>query len=201
MRKKLLIVVDMQNDFIYGSLGNEDCQKTVPVIKEIIEKWDGDIVFTRDTHGSCEEYFNSLEGKKLPVHHSEKGSRGWEIVDELKDFLPNPKKEEVEDFDYICENGNMIIDKPVFGSVKLGKLAEKKKYSEYLMVGVCTGICVISNAVIIRSFDVNADIKVIVDACACVNSDTHKTALDAMKTLQIEIIKEYKWKRLKNENG
>jgi len=166
--KELLVVVDMQKDFVDGALANPNAQAIVPAVTEFVKNWKGDIVFTRDTHNA--EYMNTLEGKKLPVPHCLKGTDGWEVIDELKPYVKR------------------AIDKPVFGSVELGEFVRKNGYDEVTLIGVCTGICVISNAVIVRAASPETNVKVIGDLCACLTAETHQTALDAMKTFQVDVI-------------
>ena len=166
--KELLVVVDMQKDFVDGALANPNAQAIVPAVTEFVKNWKGDIVFTRDTHTA--DYMNTLEGKKLPVTHCVKGTDGWEVIDELKPYV---KK---------------AIDKPVFGSTELGELVKEGAYDEVTLIGVCTGICVISNAVIVRAASPETNVKVIADLCACITPETHQTALDAMKTFQVDVI-------------
>lgn len=168
--KKLLVVVDMQNDFVTGSLANEEAKKLISSMSEYISSWKDDVVFTRDTHG--ENYLDTMEGKKLPVKHCIKGSAGWEIVPELKAF----------------SDGKKIFDKPSFGSVELATFIKDEAYEEITFIGVCTGICVISNAVLAKAFSPEAEIKVVDNLCACVTCASHNTALETMKTLQIEVI-------------
>lgn len=192
MKNKLLVVVDMQRDFVTDALKNDAAKAIVPKIQEILESWDGEIVFTRDTHE--DNYMDTLEGKKLPVPHCIKGTSGWQIVEDLQKYVPNPKAVEDEaqaealGYDYLCDNGVMIIDKPVFGSAAIGALAKRRQYEEIVFVGTCTGICVISNAMIARAFAKETNIIVVENACACVTEETHNTALEAMKTCQIDVI-------------
>ncbi len=166
--KELLVVVDMQKDFVDGALANPNAQAIVPAVTEFVKNWKGDIVFTRDTHEA--DYMDTLEGKKLPVPHCIKGTDGWEVIDELKPYV---KK---------------AIDKPVFGSTELGEFVRKGGYDEVTLIGVCTGICVISNAVIVRAASPETNVKVIGNLCACLTAETHQTALDAMKTFQVDVI-------------
>lgn len=169
---KLLIVIDMQNDFTYGALKNEDAISVIPGIKKKIESFDGDIIFTRDTHN--DDYMNTQEGKKLPVPHCIKGEQGWEIVDELKSLCEAKK----------CE----VYDKPTFGCMKLAEdIADKNCYDEIELVGVCTDICVISNAMLIKAAVPDTTIKVDSSCCAGVTKDSHDTALKAMAGCQIEV--------------
>lgn len=164
--KKTLIVVDMQNDFIDMALGTKEAEAIVPAVKAKIDEYlkNGDeIIFTRDTHG--EDYLSTNEGKNLPVPHCIKGTRGWEIADGL----------------YV--KGAKIIDKPNFG----WKNWDKEDLFEVELVGLCTDICVVSNALIIKAS--HPEIKVSVDSkcCAGVTPETHKAALETMKMCQIEV--------------
>lgn len=172
---KLLIVVDMQNDFIDGSLGTPEAVAIVPYVKEVIENFDGEVIYTRDTHS--ENYMETQEGKKLPVLHCVKGTPGWEISKEL------PVKEDA-----------VILDKVTFGSSELGdflkKLDSAEKIEEVELIGLCTDICVISNAMIVKAYLPEAEITVDAKACAGVSVETHKNALNAMKVCQMTVINE-----------
>lgn len=177
--KKVLVVVDMQNDFTTGVLGNAECVAAIPQVLEVIKNGDYDeIVATRDTHG--EDYMETTEGKHLPVVHCIKGTEGWELVPEIAEALKEA-----------CPEGVKIFDKPTFGSVELGaylkEIYDATDKLEIDLVGVCTGICVISNATLAKAFCPNADVKVIAKACACVTPQTHQTALEAMATFQVEV--------------
>ena len=167
--KKALIIVDMQKDFVTGCLGSKEAKAVVDGIKKYAEGFDGDIYFTKDTHQ--ENYLETQEGKRLPVTHCIKGSDGWEVVDALKDI---PAKQ--------------TFEKPVFGSKALAEAIAENKYDEVYLCGVCTGICVLSNAILIKAYDADVRVAVLGELCACVTPDTHKTALDAMRTAQIDII-------------
>ncbi|MCI8509464.1 MAG: cysteine hydrolase [Lachnospiraceae bacterium] len=167
--KKTLIVVDMQNDFIDGTLGTSEAQAIVEKVREKIKKYQddgGEIIFTRDTH--TEDYLDTNEGRHLPVKHCIVGTRGWEIADGL----------EVPDAKY--------IDKPAFGWMGWDKYA----LEEVELVGLCTDICVISNALILKA--AYPEIKVTVDAgcCAGVTPKTHQAALETMKMCQVDVIGE-----------
>lgn len=167
---KYLIVVDMQNDFITGSLGSKLAEKIVPDVVEKVKNFSGKVIFTKDTHFA--DYLNTQEGKKLPVQHCIKDTDGWQICDELKPYV------------------NDVVDKVTFGSVDLPKILKDygEKIEEIELCGLCTDICVISNAMILKaSFP---ETKIIVDGkcCAGVSIESHKTALEAMKAVQIEIL-------------
>lgn len=172
---KILIVVDMQNDFIDGVLGTREAVAIVPHVKEKIEAYRAEkntVIFTRDTHG--EDYLQTQEGRKLPVEHCIRGTRGWKISEKLDTA------------------DSQIIDKPSFGSYELvEKLAELDKQDtleSVELVGLCTDICVISNAMLVKNRF--PELQVIVDAacCAGVMPETHMTALRAMDMCQIEIL-------------
>ena len=170
--QKILVVVDMQNDFIDGALGTKEAQAIVPRVKSIIEQFDGKIFFTRDTHK--ENYLSTQEGKNLPVPHCIEGAYGWQIENSLLPYAKN------------------IIDKPTFGSTTLANELVKEnsleEISEITFVGLCTDICVISNAILAKANLLET--KVIVDASACagVTPESHKNALEAMKMCQIMVI-------------
>ena len=169
---KILVVVDMQNDFIDGALGTPEAVAIVPYVKEVIENFDGKVLFTRDTH--FENYMDTEEGKNLPVPHCIKGTYGWQIRPEL-DAL---RKTEA-------------IDKGTFGSKDLVNLLKEETNIESItFVGLCTDICVISNVMVVKAF--YPEIPLIVDAKACagVTPESHKNALNAMKMCQVKVVNE-----------
>ena len=169
--KKLLVVVDMQNDFIGGPLGTKEAEAVVPAVAARIKraKADGDeILFTRDTHG--DDYPASAVGKKRPVAHCLRGTYGWQIDGRLD------------------AAGAKILDKPAFGSVALGEYVRSGGYGEIELVGVCTDICVISNALLVKAFSPETRVAVRRDCCAGVTPESHENALRAMAVCQIEII-------------
>lgn len=169
---KVLVVVDMQNDFIDGALGTKEAVDIVPYVKEVIERFDGNVFFTRDTH--FENYMQTEEGKNLPVPHCIKGTDGWQIKAEL-DALRNTE----------------AIDKLTFGSSALVDVLKAEGDIESItFIGLCTDICVISNAMVVKAFF--PEIPLIVDAkgCAGVTPESHARALEAMKVCQIKVINE-----------
>ena len=169
---KILVVVDMQNDFIDGALGTPEAVAIVPYVKQSIENFEGKVFFTRDTHFS--DYMDTQEGKHLPVPHCIKGTPGWEIHPQL-DTLRKTEP----------------IDKLTFGSSQLTQvLAAEKDVESITFLGLCTDICVISNVMITKAFF--PEIPLIVDAkgCAGVTPQSHKNALEAMKMCQITIVNE-----------
>ncbi len=170
--QKILVVVDMQKDFIDGALGTKEAIAIVPRIKEIIESFDGKIYFTRDTHE--ENYLKTQEGKNLPFPHCIKGTDGWQIEKSLQPYAKN------------------IIDKPTFGSTSLATELVREnsleEISEITFVGLCTDICVISNAMLAKANLLETKIIVDASACAGVTPQSHKNALEAMKMCQIQVI-------------
>ena len=166
---KYLIVVDMQVDFITGSLGSKLAEGIVDNVVSKVKGFDGKVIFTRDTHFA--DYLKTQEGSKLPVDHCIKNTDGWQICDQLKPYAET------------------VIDKVTFGSVDLPKILMEygDEIEEIELCGLCTDICVISNAMILKaSFP---EVKITVDStcCAGVSVESHNTALDAMKAVQIEV--------------
>ena len=143
--EKILIVVDMQKDFVDGSLGTKEAQAIVPAVKDKIENFEGDIIFTKDTHE--EDYLNTQEGQNLPVVHCIRGTAGHEIIEELQPYT--------------------------IESIEL--------------IGLCTDICVVSNALLIKAFLPEVPISVTAGCCAGVTPEKHKSALETMKSCQIEV--------------
>ena len=168
---KYLIVVDMQNDFIDGALGSAEAVKIVPYVKSLIENFDGEVLFTRDTH--YDNYMKTQEGKNLPVPHCIFETEGWQINSELEAL----RKTEA-------------IDKITFGSKDLVDILKDKDIESITFVGLCTDICVISNVMLVKAF--YPEIPLFVDAkgCAGVTIESHKNALNAMKMTQINVINE-----------
>ena len=171
--QEILVIVDMQNDFVTGPLGTPEARTILPKVAEKVKNFPGRVLFTRDTHE--ENYLESREGKVLPVPHCIRGSRGWEICPELETL----RKEEP-------------VDKPTFGSTGLGEVLRAadqygEKIGKITLVGVCTDICVISNALLLRAFLPEAEIAVDAACCAGVTPESHQTALRAMKACQITI--------------
>ena len=169
----LLIVVDMQNDFIDGALGTPEAVAIVPAVKAKIQGWEGSVLFTRDTH--FENYMDTQEGRNLPVPHCIKGTDGWQIRGEL-DALRETEP----------------IDKLTFGSSELGPILVAMNAEEEIesitVVGLCTDICVISNVMIAKAFLPEVPITVDAACCAGVSPETHGNALDAMAVCQVEVI-------------
>ena len=169
---KILVVVDMQNDFIDGALGTPEAAKIVPYVKEVIQNFDGKVLFTRDTHFS--NYMDTQEGKNLPVPHCILGTPGWEIRPELEALRTTE-----------------AIDKLTFGSSQLPEILKKEENIESItFIGLCTDICVVSNVMITKAFFPEVPLIVDAKACAGVTPESHKNALAAMKMCQITIVNE-----------
>lgn len=170
--QNILVVVDMQNDFIDGALGTKEAAAIVPGVQQKIRDFQGKVFFTRDTHGT--DYMSTQEGQKLPVPHCIKGTDGWQIHPDLQP---------------LCQG--TLIDKVTFGSSELAALLQaedqKEPVDSITFIGLCTDICVISNALLVKAFLPEA--KIIVDAscCAGVTPESHRNALEAMKVCQIQI--------------
>lgn len=176
MKDKVLIVIDMQNDFVTGCLGSHEAQSIIPAVKEKVEQYDdGDcsIFYTRDTHKK--DYLNTHEGKYLPVEHCIENSAGWHIIPEL-----DKQREELY-------NATNIINKPTFGYPAWGAVLPPY-ITQIELCGVCTDICVISQALILRALYPEVDIVVDAKCCAGVTPEKHKAALEVMKSCQISVI-------------
>lgn len=168
----ILVVVDMQTDFIDGALGTPEAVAIVPYVKEVIENFDGKVFFTRDTHFA--NYMDTQEGRNLPVPHCIKDTPGWEI----HPLLEALRKTEA-------------IDKVTFGASELPQiLAGEENIESITFVGLCTDICVISNVMITKAFFPEVPIYVDAKACAGVTLQSHKNALEAMKMCQITVVNE-----------
>lgn len=194
---KILVIVDMQNDFITGSLGSHEAQVALKNIKALLEnEVDSDtyVLFTQDTHKS--NYLDTKEGQKLPVKHCIFGEAGWEIHGDLVaayyDNRSKFKKLGVKGYDTFITS---TIEKPTFGSTALVDEIynivsdSHEKVEEIILCGVCTDICVVSNALMLKAaFYDSADIKVIADCCAGTTVENHEAALTVMRSCQIDII-------------
>lgn len=169
--KKLLVVVDMQKDFIDGSLGSKEAVAIVPNVKRKIEEYEraGDqVIFTLDTHEK--NYLDTQEGKKLPVVHCVRETIGWELDQSLREYQ------------------GIRFEKNTFGSKALAEYLAGKEYESIELVGLCTDICVISNALLIKAFLPEALVVVDSKCCAGVTPKSHQNALNAMKICQIDIV-------------
>ena len=172
--KKLLIVVDMQNDFINGTLGTKEAESIVTATAEKIKNFDGDIFATLDTH--FENYLQTSEGKNLPVPHCIKGTDGWELNSTILAELE--------------KKGYQKIEKNTFGSTDLPKLINEKYDASDItieLIGLCTDICVVSNALLLKASFTETPIAVDSLCCAGVTPETHTAALKVMESCQISI--------------
>ena len=175
--KKVLVVVDMQKDFVDGALGTKEAVAIVPNVVSKIKNFDGDIIVTYDTH--FENYMETSEGKKLPVSHCIKDTDGWELDRNVEEAL--------EGKDYIA------VEKPTFGSLDLPEIIAEN-YDEndvsIELIGLCTDICVVSNAIILKAAFYETPISVDASCCAGVTPESHKAALATMKMCQINVVNE-----------
>lgn len=173
--KNVLVVVDMQNDFIDGALGSPQAQYIVPAVVRKIKNFEGDIFVTMDTHFG--NYLDTLEGKKLPVVHCVDETEGWELNEKVEEALKD------KDFE--------LVIKYTFGSEELAKAIKKLAETDELtitLIGLCTDICVVSNALILRAALPNTVIQVVEKCCAGVTNEKHEAALETMRSCQIDII-------------
>ncbi len=169
--KKAIVIVDMQKDFIDGALGTKEAQAMLPRMeaKLAAARAAGTaLVFTMDTHG--ENYLATQEGKRLPVPHCIRGTKGWEIAASLQPFV---------------KEAAAVIEKPTFGSTELP--AVLADYDEIELVGLCTDICVISNSLLLKAFYPEKRISVDASCCAGVTVESHEDALRAMKMCQVDV--------------
>ena len=171
--RKLLVVVDMQNDFIDGSLGTPEAQAIVENVKNKIREYDqADIYVTMDTH--TPDYLKTQEGKNLPVVHCVRGTEGWQLREEIRELLPDAK----------------IYEKPAFGSLELARdlaAVSANEETEIELVGLCTDICVVSNALIIKAAMPEVPVSVDASCCAGVTPASHQAALETMKMCQVAV--------------
>lgn len=172
--QNILIVVDMQNDFISGALGTPEAVAILPRVETKIKSFDGKVIFTRDTH--TEDYLNTAEGKNLPVAHCIRQTSGWQIADSLLPFAKDA----------------LVIDKPTFGSLTLAEYLTKENaqnpIANITLIGLCTDICVISNAMLIKAALPEVPLFVDASCCAGVTPESHSRALAAMQVCQIQVL-------------
>ena len=180
---KILVVVDMQKDFVDGALGSAEAIKIVSNVCEKIDDFKGKIAVTKDTHQ--ENYLETQEGKKLPVKHCIENTDGWKLNKTVAKAIQKH-----------IDNGEdvKVFDKPTFGSLNLGnwisEVNARTPVEEIELIGLCTDICVISNALLIKAFLPEITITVDASCCAGVTPESHQNALNAMKMCQINIINE-----------
>lgn len=173
MTRKFLIVVDMQKDFIYGTLGTKEAQEIVPAVVSKVKNFVGTVIFTRDSHG--ENYLKTQEGKYLPVEHCIANSDGWQFIEELEEIRQ--------------KSGWAAYKKDTFGCVQLAidlKAEHMKQPIESIeLIGVCTDICVISNALLLKAYLPEVPVFVDSSCCAGVTPEKHQAAIETMKSCQI----------------
>ena len=176
-KQKILIAVDLQNDFIDGALGTREAEAIVPAAAARIREWreaGAEIFATLDTHEA--NYMETQEGKKLPVPHCIRGTKGWELNPVIREALGD------------C----IIVEKPTFGSVRLPELIRERigngEGAIIELIGLCTDICVVSNALLLKAAFPEAAIQVSSSCCAGVTPEKHKAALETMASCQIEIL-------------
>ena len=175
--RKILVAVDLQNDFIDGALGTKEAEAIVPAAAARIREWreaGAEIFATLDTHEA--NYMETREGKKLPVPHCIRGTEGWQLNPVIREALGD------------CT----IVEKPTFGSVRLPELVREKigsgEGATIELIGLCTDICVVSNALLLKAAFPEADIQVSSKCCAGVTPEKHRAALETMASCQIEIL-------------
>lgn len=172
---KYLVVVDMQNDFIDGSLGSPEAQAVLPKVVEKIKNFTGTVVYTRDTHE--ENYLETLEGKNLPVVHCIRETQGWQLQEEIQKLQ--------------ADNRSLIFDKDTFGSIQMAGCLQgidrMAPIDEVIVVGLCTDICVMANAILIRTAMPGTPVRVDASCCAGSTPEAHRCALNAMRSCQIDI--------------
>lgn len=180
MKQEILIIVDMQNDFINGSLGTKEAEAIVDKVAEKIDSFEGERIATYDTHET--DYRNTREGRYLPVEHCIRGTNGWKLHEKIEAAL---------------EKGTYRkVYKPTFGSVELvdiikeilkeGRLSEKDV--KLTLVGLCTDICVVSNALVLKANFPEMDMTVDSACCAGVTKEKHEAALETMRSCQIDVV-------------
>ena len=172
--KKVLIIVDMQNDFVSGSLGSKEAQAILKPAAEYVKSFNGEIVVTYDTHR--DDYLTTPEGKKLPVPHCTLGSSGWQLAPEISEALANKSYK--------------TMKKNTFGATALPAYIQEtfRNFDKIELIGLCTDICVISNALLLKNSFPNVEIAVHESLCAGVTPEKHNAALEVMKSCQIDIV-------------
>lgn len=172
---RYLIVVDVQNDFVSDALGTPEAQQIVPAVVKKIKEYSGNILVTLDTHQ--ENYLDTQEGHLLPVKHCIQDTQGWQLASEVENVL--------------SKKDAKVYTKPTFASVQLAQelkaIHEKNPIEEIELVGLCTDICVISNAIMLKGFMPDVPIYVDASCCAGVTPEKHDAALEVMKSCQIYV--------------
>jgi nicotinamidase-related amidase len=171
-----LVIIDVQNDFVTGALGTKEAVEMLPRFLKKAKSFKGEIVFTMDTHEK--NYLDTKEGRLLPVPHCIRGSEGWELVPELKALAG--------------ERHSKIFEKPTFGSVDLAGYLKGEydagRLSSVILVGLCTDICVVSNALLLKAYMPELTIAVDPSCCAGVTKERHEAALVTMRSCQIQVL-------------
>lgn len=172
--RKILVVVDMQKDFVDGALGTKEAVSIVENVVNKIQEFDGEIIVTYDTHQ--DDYMETREGKYLPVPHCIENTDGWKLNDKVQSAL------DMKAFS--------TVHKPTFGSVKLVEMLHgcDEKDTEVTLIGLCTDICVVSNAILLKANYPETDIVVDASCCAGVTPESHQAALTTMKMCQIQVL-------------
>lgn len=175
MADKYLVVVDMQKDFVTGSLGTKEAEAVVSRVTEKVKNFDGIVVFTQDTH--FEDYLETQEGRMLPVKHCIKATDGWRLIPQLESLAEEKQ----------CR----IFEKNTFGSVELADFLRQRYAENELesveLIGLCTDICVVSNALLIKAYMPELTVKVDAGCCAGVTPDKHDAAIQVMESCQIVV--------------
>lgn len=173
--KNVLIVVDMQNDFVDGALGTPEAVAIVDKVAEKIKNFDGEIIVTYDTHSA--DYLDTREGKYLPVPHCIKDTDGWQLNGKVQEALQT-------------KDGYRVVHKPTFGSTRLAEMIREYDYeaADVTLIGLCTDICVVSNALLLKAYYPEMNISVDASCCAGVTPESHKAALMTMKSCQINVL-------------
>ena len=173
--KHFLVVVDMQKDFVDGTLGTPEAVAIVPTVCDYIRSFEGEILVTYDTHPDT--YLATAEGKKLPVVHCVEDTDGWQLDARVAEAL--------------AEKKYLALKKPTFGSTDLPFFVDsiaKEEDFDVTLIGLCTDICVVSNALLLKAHFPEMPISVVADCCAGVTPETHAAALTTMKMCQVKII-------------
>ena len=168
--ERILIVVDMQKDFVDGNLGTKEAREIVDRVVQKVRAWEGPVIFTRDTHGP--DYLSTQEGRRLPVAHCIEGTEGWQIIPPLRPYARD------------------VVDKPGFGSTELARrlAARAEEIEEIELIGLCTDICVVSNALLIKAFLPETPLRVDSACCAGVTPEKHLAALETLRSCQVEVV-------------
>ena len=171
--KRLLIVVDFQNDFVNGSLGFDQAKELEKPIVELIKEYqknNDEVVYTMDTHP--QNYLKTYEGKHLPVTHCVENTEGWQLYGQVKNLLKNAR----------------CFIKPTFPSLELAEYLKDKEYQDITLVGLVSHICVLSNAIMAKAALPQTPIRIMMNATSSIDLETHKKSIDVMKSMQIEVI-------------